>query len=741
MKRFIKRKFSGLSLHSKQTLVIVGTSVTCILFACSTFFFNDMFFNKQNFERETAALMELVRINSIAPLYFDDPDAGNEVLASLKACDDIVIAAALYRPEGGLFATYVRTAEQTGAAGFSFPEKPWQQGSRVAGSLNSRVYEVRFKQKLIGYLYLKNDTTRYKRLLNWYAALAVGISIVSALIAVFMSQYLKRPVLGPVFHLVKTAREISTEKDFSIRARTFYDDEIGDLILGFNEMIEKIQRRDHELEQYRRTLEKKVAERTRQLEAEKWRAEQASSAKSDFLANMSHELRTPLNGIIGYTQLFLKFSGNLTEEEKERIQVIHQCGEHLLEMINDILDLTKVEAGKLEIVQRTFHLPRFIRSGVAIAQSRAGEKGLAISINCDEDLPVYVSGDDHRIRQVLLNLLSNAVKFTRAGNITVSVGRTPSGHVRFRVADTGIGIPEDFLDGIFDAFTQIGDVHHKAEGTGLGLAICKKLVTLMGGDIYVQSRLGRGSNFWFDLPLASCSGGMPDEEPAWDFNQITGYRREGTDRPVRVLVVDDIPDNRSVLADVLTSTGFEVDEAGDGLEAVAACSESAYDLVLMDVIMPVMDGIEATGKILGNINEDRNRPGGFQPPVVLAISASISDVMRKTAKTSGCRAILSKPLQMETLFEAIGNALELEWEIERTETEIESDTVQPPPVEFMEELRTLAENGDIAGVQEWCAGHLDTHPEFAGFIGKIDALARRFRINDIKALVDDAPVG
>lgn len=626
MKKYTQNFFSKLSLQSKQSLVIISTAVICIVFACSTFFFNDLIFMRKNYEREVGVLMELIQINSVAPLYFEDPAAATEVLASLKASADIVAAAALYTADKILFASYVRDTDKQSE--FIFPQSPLLENERPMVAKKSQIGQVIFKGEIIGYLYFLNDLARYNRLLLWYTTLTLMITVVAVLIAVFMSSYLKRWVLGPVFHLLKIVKQISVKKDFSIRAEAFYVDEIGELIQGFNEMIEKIQYRDHELDRQRRTLEKNVEERTidlvqanaqlirlnQDLMTAKKRAEKANSAKSNFLASMSHELRTPLNGILGYSQLFKKFDTHLDDEEKERMTVIQQCGEHLLEMINDILDLSKVEAGKMEIQARTFFLADFIRTTIAIARSRAQEKGLKLVSQVYEESRTCVTGDDHRIRQVLLNLLSNAVKFTSQGSIILMATLVENGCTRFSVEDTGMGIPEQALGKIFDAFTQIGEVHQKSEGTGLGLAISRKLVHLMGGEIHVKSRLGKGSRFWFDLPLDRPEVREVQEAGRFDFNTITGYHRcDGSTEPIQVLVVDDIPNNRSILIDILNSTGFKTLEAANGQEAIEACSRQQFDLVLMDLVMTVMDGIEATGKILAQARGGCPKLLPFQP--------------------------------------------------------------------------------------------------------------------------------
>ncbi len=746
MKKYTQEVFSRLSLQSKQRLVIISTSVICILFASSTFFFNDYVFTRKNFEREIAVLMELININSVAPLYFGDTDAAQEVLSSLKASSDIVAAAGLYAADGTLFAGYVRKNDESDGGENSL--LPRRVHDIPMDDRRNQVREVRFKGEIIGKLYFINDLTRYNRLLLWYTSLTLIIAMVSIMIAVFMSSYLKRLVLGPVFHLLKVVQMISSEKNFSIRASQFHGDEMGELIHGFNDMIETIQSRDKELELNRRTLEKNVEDRTvdlvkansqltglnRDLMAAKKRAEKANSAKSDFLASMSHELRTPLNGILGYAQLFQKFDTNLSQDEKERMGVIHDCGEHLLEMINDILDLSKVEAGKMEIIVHRFPLSEFIQNTVAIARSKAQEKGLDVGCRFSKELQTYVMGDDQRIRQVLLNLLSNAVKFTDQGGIVLVVERLGNGFIRFAVEDTGEGIPESLLEEIFKSFTQVGDIHHKSEGTGLGLAISRKLVNLMGGTLQVKSTLGKGSRFWFDLLLES-SGDQTDlKKDDFDFNSVTGYRRsDGQHGPMKVLIVDDIPDNRSLLIDSLESLGFETFEATNGKEAVDTCAGKGFDLILMDIVMPVMDGIEASKRIL--------RGTGEFVPKIIAVSASTNADMETQILEAGCARLIIKPIQLGGLLKALEGELSLVWEKEVLQVEPGGESLDTLSDQEFAELSKMAEDGDISAILEWCTAASPGQIGDGVIVRKIETLARQFKINEIKGLLAMDPKG
>ena len=338
-------------------------------------------------------------------------------------------------------------------------------------------------------------------------------------------------------------------------------------------------------------------------------AEAASRAKSEFLANMSHELRTPLNGIMGYAQI-LQRSKVLNEEERSRIDVIYQCGSHLLTLINDILDLSKIEAQKVELMPTDFHFPAFLQGVAEMCRIRAELKGIQFHFPSSPELPIGIRADEKRLRQVLINLLSNAIKFTDEGSVTFIVSFATEGKIRFEIRDTGTGIAQEQLQAIFQPFEQVGDRKRQTEGTGLGLAISKRIVELMGSTIEVQSEMNVGSIFWFDVNLSQAEEWVKTSQIDHR-GQIIGIK----DRQPKIVVIDDRWANRSVISNLLSPIGFEVSEANDGLEGWEKIVEVQPDLIVTDLLMPELDGFE----LIKRVRESET----FKDIIIIVSSASV----------------------------------------------------------------------------------------------------------------------
>ena len=454
-------------------------------------------------------------------------------------------------------------------------------------------------------------------------------------------------------------------------------------------------------------------------------AEKANRAKSEFLANMSHELRTPLNGILGYAQI-LRREKDLSDHQMSGVDVIQRSGEHLLNLINDILDLSKIEAQKLELQITAFHLPSFLHNIADVIRIRAEEAGLSFVYEPVSSLSSGVLGDEKRLRQVLLNLLSNAVKFTEHGNVVLRVEPDPQpgrDHlVRFRVEDTGIGIPQNKVKEIFLPFQQVGDRSQQIEGTGLGLAITKKLVALMGGKLEVSSTPGNGSTFWFTVELPETEVSSPEEERS--SRRIVGFR--GASK--HILVVDDKWENRSILVNIFVPLGFQVTEACDGREAVAKAVEGRPDVIFMDLVMPVMDGFEATRQI--------RQLSELKDVVIIASSASVFEQNREKSRMVGCDDFLPKPIRTESLFSILRQYTGIEWEYEEASgspplPNASSEEFLAPPTEELQALYDAAKKGQIVPVRQYLEKIEQSGKEYEPFAAALRPYIKGFNLKQL----------
>jgi len=438
---------------------------------------------------------------------------------------------------------------------------------------------------------------------------------------------------------------------------------------------------------------------------------------------MSHELRTPLNGILGYAQL-LRRSPELTEQQRDGLAIIERSGEHLLTLVNDLLDLAKIEAGRLELRDESIDLESLLQHVTDLIRVRADKAGLRFAVERPPALPRRIRGDARALRQVLLNLLGNAVKFTDAGgSVGLKIVHAGS-RWRFQISDSGIGMAADQLQNIFEPFYRVENVARRVEGTGLGLAITHRLIEAMRGSVTVDSTPGRGTTFSVDLDL---NIDEIAEETRQSARTVIGY----AGKRASIVVADDDAVSRGLVADFLAGLGFEVRRAADGAAALEQLRTAAADLLITDLVMPCVDGIQLIRAV---------RSGqAARVPKIIAVSASASDHTSHEALHAGCDAFLPKPLHLGDLLDRLTELLHIEWQYQDTPTTVGQRSVASTSFalrrELADELYHLAMQGDIAGLVERANARLSDDPDACGFCDELRALANEYDTGGIRRML------
>jgi signal transduction histidine kinase/CheY-like chemotaxis protein len=485
-----------------------------------------------------------------------------------------------------------------------------------------------------------------------------------------------------------------------------------------------------ELAQYRNNLEQLVGSRTTELFIAKEAAEKANVAKSIFIATMSHELRTPLNAILGFSEL-MSLDATATEKQKEVLQIINRSGVYLLSMINDVLDISKIEAGRLELDVQVLNLVDFLNDIGAMINSRATAKQLDFRLEIAPNITRFIKTDSGKLRQVLINLLGNAIKFTANGSVVLRASTSPSGNkmlLIITVIDSGVGIPAENLAEVFQPFVQVMQSNSETQGTGLGLAISKSLVELMGGQISVSSEFGVGSTFKIELPieLADATNLAIDR----NFKMVKSLAPH---QPTwRLLVVDDKVDSRLLLVTLLTNMGFQVYEAENGQDAISKFQTWQPHLIFMDLRMPGVDGYEATAKI--------RQLGGGDKVKIIALTASVFKEQHSRIIEVGCDAVLHKPFHFAEIFNALTKYLGVKFIYQESEIivpllaiEVTAEIMATLPLDLRQQLHDAAMLLDTEETDIVIAKIYAIAPDVANVLQK---MAANFQFNQIIQLTD-----
>jgi signal transduction histidine kinase/ActR/RegA family two-component response regulator len=618
------------SLRRQLALKAVITSGLAVVLLSAAFLAYDLGSFQDALVRRLAAEAEIVGLNSVSAMLFEDLDSANDTLAGLKA-DTTVKAAAIYDADGRRFATYLREVASPE------PQPLPSSLSGVTGPTVNNEHDrltlsrpIHFDGKLVGTVLVRADLSERDALLRRYAGIALSVGLGVFALAVLLSLRVQQMIMRPIVGLAETARAVSERKDYSVRAEAARVDELGPLVTTFNEMLENIQRRDARLQEASATLKRTVDERTVLYR----HAREANRLKDEFLATLSHELRTPLGAIVGWTAVLAEGKAD-PDTKRKAILAIERNARAQTKLIEDILDVSRIVSGKIRLSVGPVDLAAVIQHAVDAVRPAADASEIQLLLVLDASAGQVV-GDPDRLQQVFSNLLSNAIKFTpRGGRVHVQLWK-PNSHAEVIVKDTGAGIPSEFLPHVFDRFRQADASSTRAHGgLGLGLAIVRHVVELHGGSVDVASEgEGKGATFSVRLPLVPVSGAQAAPSPGTTAIAASAVSLAG----VSVLVVDDDLDSRELVAISLTRCGADVRSVPSAQAALDAIAERPPDVLLSDIEMPGEDGYALIERIRA-LPPER---GGRVPAAALTAYARAEDKLN--ALQRGFQMHLAKPI-------------------------------------------------------------------------------------------------